>query len=129
MPHPSRYFKIPKTSSEEMMRKWMASQMEANEHMKYQGDVSFIGDDKIKPIPTMPSPNPINSNSSTVLSFLKDCIVQIPCLNVKTFADDVLPNHVGGEEFKSIGGVGIGKIKKKEIKKDGKGVPKEPNQE
>nr|GEY44769.1 hypothetical protein [Tanacetum cinerariifolium] len=27
---------------------------------------------------------------------------------------DVLPNHVGGEEFKSIDGVGIGRMTKKE---------------
>ncbi|GKD81566.1 reverse transcriptase domain-containing protein [Tanacetum coccineum] len=34
MPHPSRYFEFTETSTEEMMRKWMASQTEANERMK-----------------------------------------------------------------------------------------------
>ncbi|GJR82283.1 hypothetical protein Tco_0153068 [Tanacetum coccineum] len=36
MPHPSRYFQLPKTSTEEMMREWMARQMEANERMNNQ---------------------------------------------------------------------------------------------
>nr|GEX27705.1 hypothetical protein [Tanacetum cinerariifolium] len=36
MPHPSRYFELPKTSTEKMMREWMARQMEANERMKNQ---------------------------------------------------------------------------------------------
>ncbi|GKA27044.1 hypothetical protein Tco_0713212 [Tanacetum coccineum] len=36
MPHPSRYFKLPKTSTEEMMREWMARQTEANERIKNQ---------------------------------------------------------------------------------------------
>ncbi|GJS53047.1 hypothetical protein Tco_0626409 [Tanacetum coccineum] len=34
MPHPSRYFELPKTSTEEMMREWMARKTEANERMK-----------------------------------------------------------------------------------------------
>ncbi|GJS13390.1 hypothetical protein Tco_0407862 [Tanacetum coccineum] len=34
--HPSRYFKFTKTSTEEMMREWMASQTKANERMKNQ---------------------------------------------------------------------------------------------
>ncbi|GKD05923.1 hypothetical protein Tco_1180897 [Tanacetum coccineum] len=34
MPHPSKYFELPKTSMEEMMREWMTRQMEANERMK-----------------------------------------------------------------------------------------------
>ncbi|GJZ82966.1 hypothetical protein Tco_0648139 [Tanacetum coccineum] len=108
MPHPSRYSKIPKTSPEEMMRKWMASQMEANERMKDQGDVKAIEEDETKPIPTMPNLKPINSNSPTVLYFLKDCTMHIPYTNVKTFADEVLLNLVGGEELNSIDGVGTG---------------------
>ncbi|GKA73562.1 hypothetical protein Tco_0779864 [Tanacetum coccineum] len=32
--HPSRYFKFTETSTEEMMREWMASQTKANERMK-----------------------------------------------------------------------------------------------
>ncbi|GKG50710.1 hypothetical protein Tco_0538834, partial [Tanacetum coccineum] len=36
MPHPSRYFKLPKTSPEEMMREWMTRQLKANERMKDQ---------------------------------------------------------------------------------------------
>ncbi|GKC88618.1 hypothetical protein Tco_1149267 [Tanacetum coccineum] len=36
MPHPSRYFEFTETSTEEMMREWMASQTKANERMKNQ---------------------------------------------------------------------------------------------
>ncbi|GJU18780.1 hypothetical protein Tco_1146746 [Tanacetum coccineum] len=88
-------------------------------------------DVKIKPILTMPNPNQIHSSSSTVSPFLKDCIVHIPYTNVKTFTDDVLPNHVGNKELKSIDGVGNGVLTKKETKKenDNRGMPKEPNNE
>ncbi|GJR75681.1 hypothetical protein Tco_0088046 [Tanacetum coccineum] len=34
MPHPSQYYKLSKASMEEMMKEWMASQIEANENMK-----------------------------------------------------------------------------------------------
>ncbi|GJR80061.1 hypothetical protein Tco_0150846 [Tanacetum coccineum] len=105
MPHPSEYFELPKTSTEEMMREWMASQTEANKRMKDQGDVKAIEEDEIKPIPTNSNPNPIMSNSSIVLPFHEDCVVHIPYTNVKMFADDVLPNHVGDKELKSIDGV------------------------
>ncbi|GJV22321.1 hypothetical protein Tco_1371341 [Tanacetum coccineum] len=57
-----------------------------------KGDVKFIEEDEIEPIPTMPNPNPINSNSPT--------------------------------EFKSIDGVGIGrmpKIKKNDMAGNGGG--------
>ncbi|GKB86784.1 hypothetical protein Tco_0959056 [Tanacetum coccineum] len=57
----------------------------------------------------------------------KDYTVHIPYTNAKTFADDVLLNHVGGEELKSIDGVGTGRMKKKE--KSDNDVPKEPNKE
>ncbi|GJZ01281.1 hypothetical protein Tco_0519242 [Tanacetum coccineum] len=177
MPHPSRYFKLPKTSTEEMMREWMARQMEANERMNNQvvelenrinqglrnrqtiiknlerqleflekkffriesfphttntkprhefvykppsirnendkGDVKFIEEDAIKPIPTMPNPSLINSNSPNVPPFLKDSTVNIPYTNAKTFADDVLLNHVGDKELNSIDGVGYEVLTKK----------------
>ncbi|GJU43386.1 hypothetical protein Tco_1200652 [Tanacetum coccineum] len=92
-----------------------------------KGDIEFIEEDEIKPIPTMPNPSLINSNSPTVSPFLKDCTVHIPYMNAKTFADDVLPNHVGDKELKSYYGVGNGRMTKKE--KDDKGMPKEPNKE
>ncbi|GKA18766.1 hypothetical protein Tco_0698681 [Tanacetum coccineum] len=76
----------------------------------------------------MPNPNLINSNSPTVSPYLKDCTVHIPYTNAKTFADDVLPNHVGDKELKSIDGVGTGRMTKKEKKKY-MGLPKEPNKE
>nr|GEY65077.1 integrase, catalytic region, zinc finger, CCHC-type, peptidase aspartic, catalytic [Tanacetum cinerariifolium] len=107
MPHPSQYFKTPETSTEEMMREWMAMQMEVNKRMKNQ-------EDEIKPIPTMPKPNPINSHSSRVSPFLKDSTVHIPYMDAKTFADDVLLNHVGDEELKRFNGVGTGRMTKKE---------------
>ncbi|GJU64641.1 hypothetical protein Tco_1246476 [Tanacetum coccineum] len=193
MPHPSQYFKLPKTSPEEMMRECMAKQMEANKRMKNQvvelerkinqgirnrqatienlerefmflekkflrtkslpsttntksrhefvykpplirnkydkGDVKSIEEDKIKSISTMPNPSLIKPNSPTASPFLKDCTMQIPYINTKTFADDVLSNHVGDKELKSTGGVGNGVLKEKEIKKDDIGMPKEPNKE
>ncbi|GJX90072.1 hypothetical protein Tco_0343398 [Tanacetum coccineum] len=55
-------------------------------------------------------------------------IKHIPYTNAKTYANDVVSNHVSDEELNSIDGVGIGKLKK-EIKKDDKGMPKEPNKE
>ncbi|GJW52016.1 hypothetical protein Tco_0093367 [Tanacetum coccineum] len=72
----------------------------------------------------MPNPNIINSNSPTVSSFLKDCIVHIPYMNAKTFTNDVLHNHVGNEELKSFDGVGTGRM----TKKDGMGMPQEPHE-
>nr|GEV45241.1 hypothetical protein [Tanacetum cinerariifolium] len=178
---------------EEMMREWMATHMEANEHIKDQvvelerqndqglrdrqaiienlesqfeildkkihqtkslprtvntkprqefvyklpsirnenekGDVKFIGENEIKPIPTMPDPNPIMLNSSIVPPFYEDCTMHIPYTNAKTFADVVLPNHVGDKELKYIDGVGNGVLTKNEIKKDEMGMPKEPNKE
>nr|GFA04130.1 hypothetical protein [Tanacetum cinerariifolium] len=45
------------------------------------------------------------------------------------FADDVLLNLVGGEELNSIKGVRPGRMTKKKIEKDNKGMPKEPNKE
>nr|GEX22647.1 hypothetical protein [Tanacetum cinerariifolium] len=71
---------------EEMMREWMARQTEVNERMKDQGDVLFIKEDEIKPIPTMPNLN----------------------------LNDVLLNHVGGEELNSIDGVGNRVLTKKD---------------
>ncbi|GJU08935.1 hypothetical protein Tco_1125365 [Tanacetum coccineum] len=189
MPHPSQYFKIPKTSMEEMIKEWMARQTEVNERLKNQvvelgrkinqglrnrqaiienlerqfefldkknlrtesplrstntkprhefvykppsirnknnkGDVEVIEEDETKPIPTMPNPSLIKSNSP----FLKDCIMHIPYTNAKTSEDDVSMNNVGDKELKSIDGIGNGRMTKKEIKKDDVGLPKEPNKE
>ncbi|GKB90364.1 hypothetical protein Tco_0962636 [Tanacetum coccineum] len=60
-----------------------------------KGDVKFIEEDAIKAILTMPNPNLINSYSLTVSPFLKDYAVHIPYMSAKTFANDVLSNHVG----------------------------------
>nr|GEW54102.1 hypothetical protein [Tanacetum cinerariifolium] len=183
MPHPSQCFEIPKTSSEEMTRKWMASQTKVNECMKDQvvelenqinqglrnrqaiiknlkrqfeylekisqtkslphatntkpkhefvykplsiqneddkGDVKAIEEDEIKPISTIPNPNPNISNSPTVSPFLKDCTMHIPYTNVKIFTDDVLANHVGGEGLNLANGIGNRVLTKKEIKKGDK---------
>ncbi|GJW94443.1 hypothetical protein Tco_0174115 [Tanacetum coccineum] len=188
MPHPSQYFNIPKTSTEEMVREWMARQMKANKHMKNQvvelenrinqglrnrqaiienlkrkfeylekiqpaksiphttntksrhefvykppsirnekdkDDVKAIEEDKTKPIPTMPNSDLINSNLPTVSPFLEDCTVYIPYTNAKTFADNVLLNHVSGDELNLIDGVGTRKM----IKKDDIGLPKKPIKE
>nr|GEV70039.1 hypothetical protein [Tanacetum cinerariifolium] len=92
-----------------------------------KGDVAFIEEDEIKPILTVPNPKPINSNSPTVSPYLKDCTMHIPYTNTKTFADNVLLNHVGDEELNSIDGVGNREITKKN--KDDNGVPKQHNKE
>nr|GEX19532.1 reverse transcriptase domain-containing protein [Tanacetum cinerariifolium] len=67
-----------------------------------KGGVKAIEEDEIKPIPIVPNPNPITR-----------CI----------------PNNTGDKELKSSGSVGNKVLTKKEVKKDGKGVPKEPNKE
>ncbi|GKD88886.1 hypothetical protein Tco_1364393 [Tanacetum coccineum] len=96
---------------------------------KDKGDVLFIKEDETQPIPTMPNPNLINSNSPTVSPFHEDFTVHIPYTNAKTFLDVVLPNHVGKKELKYVDGVRNGVLTKKEIKKDEMGMPKEHNQE
>nr|GEV84511.1 hypothetical protein [Tanacetum cinerariifolium] len=138
---------LPKISTEEMMKEWMANQMEANERIKnqvveleqkinqvlrnHQAIIENLErqDHEIKPIPTVPNPKLVNSNSPTVSPFLMDYTMYIPYSNVKTFTDGVLTNHVGGEEFKSIGGNGTERITKKKIENDDNGVSKEPNRE
>ncbi|GJV14567.1 hypothetical protein Tco_1359890 [Tanacetum coccineum] len=154
MSHPSQYFKTPEASTEEMMREWMTRQTEANERMKNQptkslphitnikprhefvykppsirnkndkGDVKAIEENETQPIPIMPNPKPINSNSPTVSPFLNDGTVHIPYTNTKKFADDVSMNNVGDKELKAIDGIGNGRMTKKEIKKDDMGLLK-----
>ncbi|GJV69971.1 hypothetical protein Tco_1485480 [Tanacetum coccineum] len=94
-----------------------------------KGDVLFIEEDETQPIPTIPNPNPDISNSPTVSPYLKDCTVHIPYTNVKTFANDVLLNHVGDKELNAIDGVRTGRMTNKEIKKVNKIMPKELNKE
>ncbi|GKB74661.1 hypothetical protein Tco_0936073 [Tanacetum coccineum] len=98
-----------------------------NENNK--GDLEFIEEDEIKPIPIVLNLKQIKSNSPTVSPFLKDYTVHIPYPNAKTFADDVMSNHVGGKELNSIDGIETGRITKKKIKKKEMGLPKEPNKE
>ncbi|GJT59999.1 hypothetical protein Tco_1003532 [Tanacetum coccineum] len=148
MPHPSKSFELPKTSMEEMMREWMTRQMETNERMKnhvvelerkikqgikkpssgyrelgeaVRGDVKFIEEDKINPIPTKPKPNPIISNSPTVSPFRGDCTLHITYTNAKTSADDVFLNNVGDKKLKSVDGVGYQLAKIKKVK-DGESI-------
>nr|GEV04760.1 reverse transcriptase domain-containing protein [Tanacetum cinerariifolium] len=94
-----------------------------------KGEVAFIEEDEIKPILTMTIPKPINSNSPTVSPYLKDCTVHIPYTNSKTFPDDILLNHVGDKEFKSIDGIRNKRKTKNEINKYDVGLPKEHNKE
>nr|GFA36619.1 hypothetical protein [Tanacetum cinerariifolium] len=92
-----------------------------------KGDVKFIKEGEIKPIPIMPNPKPINSNSQTVSHFLKDYTKHIPYMNAKKFANDALLNNVGDKELKSFDRIGTRRMTKKE--KNENGVPKEPNKE
>ncbi|GJR57844.1 hypothetical protein Tco_1500006 [Tanacetum coccineum] len=107
MPHPSKYFELPKTSTEEMMREWMTMQMETNERMK--NHVVEL-ERKIK--------QGIKKPSSGYRE-LREA--------VRTFADNVFLNNVGDKKLKSVDGVGYQVLTKKEIKKDNKGMPKEHN--
>nr|GEY23114.1 hypothetical protein [Tanacetum cinerariifolium] len=86
-----------------------------------KGDADFIDGYEIKPITTIPNLDLINSNSSTVLPFLKECTVHILYTNAKTFTDDVLLNHAGGEELNSIDSVGNRVLTNKGDKGNGKG--------
>ncbi|GKD61428.1 hypothetical protein Tco_1298937 [Tanacetum coccineum] len=135
------------TSLEEMMKERMAWQKEANERMKNQvvelelqidqglrnrqAIITSLErqEDETQPIPTMPNPSLIMSKSPIELPSLKDSTVHILYTNAKTFVDNVLLNHVGGEELNSIDGVGTRKMTKKEIEKVDMGLPKEPNKE
>nr|GEX67770.1 hypothetical protein [Tanacetum cinerariifolium] len=90
-----------------------------------KGNIKFIEEDLIEPILTMPNPSLINSDSPTISHFLKDSTVHIPYINVNTFVDNVLLNHVGDKELKSSDGVRNGRMTKKE--KDENVMPKEPN--
>nr|GEZ96946.1 hypothetical protein [Tanacetum cinerariifolium] len=87
-----------------------------------KGDVKFIEVDETKPIPTVPNPKPINSNSPTISPFLRIS----PCIS-HTRMRRRLPNYVGDKKLKSINDVGTGRIRKKE--KYEKGMPKEHNKE
>nr|GEZ21390.1 hypothetical protein [Tanacetum cinerariifolium] len=93
------------------------------------GNVKVIEEDETEPIPTMSNRSLIQSNSPTVSPFLKDSTMHIPYTNANTFANDVLANHVGDKELNSIDGIGIGVLRKKEIKKDKVGLLKEHNKE
>ncbi|GJX53146.1 hypothetical protein Tco_0281515 [Tanacetum coccineum] len=145
---PKRYFELPKISMEEMMREWMARQTEENERMKNQvvelerkigqglrnrqaifknleRQLEFL-EKKIwraKPLPHSTYSNRITfeiySNSPTVSPFLKDCTMHIPYTNVKTFANEVLANHVGDKELKSFDGIRTGRMTKKENNDNG----------
>ncbi|GKE26168.1 hypothetical protein Tco_1441552 [Tanacetum coccineum] len=134
---------------EEMIREWIARQMEAKESMKDRvvelerqnnqglrnrqaiienldrhefvykppsirnendkGDIEFIEEDEIQPIQTMPNPNSIMSNSPTILPFLKDS-VQIRYIQENVFGNDVLSNHVRGEELKSVDDIELNEL-------------------
>nr|GEV03239.1 hypothetical protein [Tanacetum cinerariifolium] len=89
-----------------------------------KGDIKAIEEDDTQPIPSMPNPKPIKSNSPTILPFREDCTVHIPYTNAKTFADDVLSNHVGDNELKPNDGVRTRRMKKKE--NDDRGCQRNP---
>ncbi|GJS14885.1 reverse transcriptase domain-containing protein [Tanacetum coccineum] len=143
MPHPSQYFKIPETSPDEMMRKWMSSQIKANEEMKNQvvelerkishglRNHQAIIQNLERQFEFLEKKNlctdslPLTTNTKLRHEF--DCIVHISYTHVKKFKHDEILNHVGEKELKSIDGVGTRRMTKKE--KNDKGMPKEPNKE
>nr|GEW54765.1 reverse transcriptase domain-containing protein [Tanacetum cinerariifolium] len=111
---------IAMTSKEFMTPSGSAVIREALETLAWRRSIE---EDETKPIPTMPNPNPIKSNSPTVLPFLNDYTVHIPYINAKTFTDVVLSNHVGDKELKSFDSVGTRRM----TKKDGIRMPQEPH--
>nr|GEX95072.1 hypothetical protein [Tanacetum cinerariifolium] len=141
MPDPS-YFKIPKTVMEEMMREWLARKTEENERMKNQVvefeckikqglrnrqaiiknlKKQFEYLEKIQPTKslsrttnTKPRHEFVNKPPSIQNDNDRDCTGHISYMNAKTFADDVSPNHVGDKDLKSIHGVRIRTMTKKE---------------
>ncbi|GKE86215.1 hypothetical protein Tco_1559957 [Tanacetum coccineum] len=66
-----------------------------------KGDIEFIEEDEIQPIQTMLNSNSIMSNLPTISHFLKDS-VQILYIQENVFENDVLSNHVSGEDLKSV---------------------------
>ncbi|GJW71296.1 hypothetical protein Tco_0128213 [Tanacetum coccineum] len=134
-----------------MMREWMTRQMEANERMKNQVvelenrinqglrnrqaiienlERQFKYLEKIQPSKSLPH----TINTKPRHEFVYKTIPQSGSLNDRVMlvyqsdgCDDVLLNHVGGEELKSFDGVGIRRMTKK--KKNDLGLPKEPNKE
>nr|GEX80074.1 hypothetical protein [Tanacetum cinerariifolium] len=63
-----------------------------------------------------------NENDNGDVKFIKEEIKLIPTILMKekVFKHDVLSNQVDDEELNSFDGVGIGGLKEKEIKNDGK---------
>ncbi|GJU75025.1 hypothetical protein Tco_1266430 [Tanacetum coccineum] len=143
---------------EELMREWMDSQMEANERMKnhvvelerqikkglrnrqaivknLERQFEYLNK-KVQHTKSLPC----TTNTKLRHKFVykpplirnkndKDGAMHIPYSNAKTFTNDVLLNNVGDKELKLMDGVGYEVLTKMEIKKDDKGMPKEPNQE
>ncbi|GKC98602.1 hypothetical protein Tco_1168877 [Tanacetum coccineum] len=89
-----------------------------------KGKVKFIEEEETEPNPTMPNPNLIMSNSSTVSLFHKDCTVHIPYTKEKVFEHDEISNHVGDKELISFVGI-ENEVSKRNIKDTGN--PKRPN--
>ncbi|GJX81798.1 hypothetical protein Tco_0331279 [Tanacetum coccineum] len=112
---------LPRTTNSKQRHEFVYKQPSIrNENDK--GDVAFIEEDEVKPIPTMPNPSLIESNSPTISPFLKDSTLHIPYTNAKTFVGNVLPNNVCDKELKLFVSVGTGRM----TKKDGMGMPQEP---
>ncbi|GKE99724.1 hypothetical protein Tco_0023075, partial [Tanacetum coccineum] len=79
MPHPSHYFKLPITSTEEMMRKWMTRQIEANERMKDQ---------------VVELENQINQGLRDRQAIIKNLEKQLEFLDKKIQHSDSLPHTI-----------------------------------
>ncbi|GKA60420.1 hypothetical protein Tco_0759827 [Tanacetum coccineum] len=133
---------------EEMMKEWMASQMEVNERMKNQvvelenqinqgsrnhqaiiQNLERQFEHLVKIQPSKSLPRTTNTKPRHEFFYKPPSIRNDDNKGdvkfIETFADVVLLNHVGEKEIKSIVGDGIGVLTKKKIKKNDMGLLKE----
>ncbi|GJR98715.1 hypothetical protein Tco_0270889 [Tanacetum coccineum] len=73
----------------------------------------------------------LTHQSYHLFSRIAPCDIQYTqgIMKENVFEKDVLSNDVGDIELKSIDGIGIGRMTNREIKKDDKGMLKEPKKE
>ncbi|GJU79165.1 hypothetical protein Tco_1276235 [Tanacetum coccineum] len=74
-------------------------------------------------------PQSRNENDKGDVEFIEEDKYTQGIMKENVFEKDVLSNDVGDMELKSIDGIGIGRMTNKEIKKDDKGMLKEPKKE
>ncbi|GJV16711.1 peptidase C48, SUMO/sentrin/Ubl1 [Tanacetum coccineum] len=121
---------MPKASTNDMMREWIAILIEANKNMKNQFLEKKIQRTNFLPDTTKPKsgqdvvdgvykpPSNRNENDKGDVEFIKENETQpIPIIQNSKLINSNSPT---GEEFNKFDGIGIGGLKEKEIKNDEK---------